>query len=153
MVWKRFYSIRFYKCMARNYCKLQMKNKKIIPLLSLLIVFVCGLKFWADNSSSDLDPEIELAFDFSIALQYNYPEAYNLIDPNLKPQLDQWMSTHQSRECKHPYDVSLIGTGTNQGNKITLGCYGNNGWISFEVDDIVIKDMKVTDWGEIKEED
>lgn len=135
------------------------KNMRILLLLLIVAMLACGLKFWTNNlpkvgddSPSGLDPEIELAFTFSIALQYNDPKAYNIIEPSLKPRLDNWMSTHQSKECNHPYDVSLIGTGTNQGRKATLGCYGSNGWISFEIDDIVIKDMKVVDWGEVRED-
>jgi hypothetical protein len=104
-----------------------------------------------DDSISGLDPEIELTFAFSVALQNNDPEAYNLIGPSLKPRLDKWMSTHPSNECNHPYDVFLIGTGTNQGKKTIFGCPGYDTWISFEVDDIVIKDMKVIDWGEVRE--
>lgn len=136
------------------------KNMAILLLLLIVAVLVCGLKAWANNLPivggdlpTSLDPEIELAFTFSIALQYNDPDAYHMIDSNLEPQLDKWMSSHQSKECKDPYDVSLIGTGTNQGKKAILGCYGNNGWISFEIDDIVIKDMKVIDWGEVREGD
>lgn len=134
------------------------KNMRILLSLLIVVILALGLKFWINSlqvvsgdSSSGLDPEIELAFDFSIALQYNDPEVYNLIDPSLKPRLDKWMSTHSSNECIHPYDVFLIGTGTNQGRKTIFGCAGSSTWISFEVDDIVIKDLKVIDWGEVRE--
>ena len=136
------------------------KSLRILLFLLIVVALACGLRFWANNSpvvgddsSSGLDPEIEVAFAFSVALQYNDPEAYNIINTSLKPRLDDWMSTHQSKKCNHPYDVTLIGTGTNQGRKAILGCYGFNGWVSFEVDDIVIEDLKVIDWGEVREED
>lgn len=136
------------------------KNIKILLLLLIVAILALGLKFWmnispirVDDSSSGLDPEIELAFDFAFALQYNDPDAYNLIDPSLKPRLDKWMSNHPSNECDGEYDVTLIGTGTNQGRKTIFGCPGYETWISFEVDDIVIKDMKVIDWGDVREGD
>jgi hypothetical protein len=139
-----------------------MKKKvSILLLIILVVVLAFGLKLWADNSliagneysGPTLDPAFELAFAFSDALRFHYPTAYDMIDPNLKPRLDEWMDTHQIKECEHPDDVTQISTGTNQGKKITFGCYGYNGWLTFEVDDIVIKDLKVIDWGEVREGD
>jgi hypothetical protein len=138
-----------------------MKNTtKIFLILSIVAVFACGLALWARNSPivgdyytiHDRDTEIDLAFAFATALRVNHPAAYDMTNPSLKPRIDEWMNTHQSHKCMHPADVFLISTGTNRGNMTVFGCYGYNGWISFEVDDIVIKDMKVIDWGDVKEE-
>lgn len=136
-----------------------MKNRtKIILLLLLIVVFTWGLKFWTNNSpkvggdsSSGLDPEIELAFDFAFSLQMNHPDAYDMIAPNLKPRLDQWMISHKSQACIGEMISSLIWDGTNLGKKITLDCFTQTSYLSFEVDDIVIRDLKVTDWGEVRE--
>ncbi|MCC7188209.1 MAG: hypothetical protein IT312_05655 [Anaerolineales bacterium] len=136
-----------------------MKNRtKIILLLLSVVVFACGLKFWADNlptvgdnSSSGLDPEIELAFDFAFALQMNDPRAYEIIAPNLKPRLDQWMNSHKSQVCVGEMISSIIWDGTNLGKKITLDCFTEISYLSFEVDDIVITDLKVTNWGAVRE--
>jgi hypothetical protein len=59
------------------------KNTKILLLVFFVIMFVCGLIFWADDlpigadghSSSTLDPEIDLAFTYASALQMNDPDA------------------------------------------------------------------------------
>ena len=136
------------------------KGTKIVLLLLLAVVFTCGLGIWAENSPVvydyryiyDRDTEYDLAFAFATALRINHPAAYDMIDPTQKPRLDKWMSSHQSKECEHIPEVFLVGIGTKQGSKSVLSCFGSNGWILFNVDNIVIKDMKVIDWGEVTEE-
>ena len=137
------------------------KNTKILLLVFFVIVLAYGLIFWADNSpiggdgqsSLPSDPEIGLAFDFAFALQMNDPDAYDMIDPNLKLRLDEWMNSHKSQECIGEDTYSVISAGTNLGKKIKFGCFTKTSRLSFEVDDIVIKDLKVIDWGEVREED
>ncbi len=136
------------------------KNTKILLLVFFVIVFVCGLIFWADNSpigadeysSSTRGPEVELAFDFASSLYTNHPDAYDMIAPNLKPRLDEWMNSHKSQTCIGEVISSFIRDGTNLGKKITFSCFTETSSLSFEVDDIVIKDLKVIDWGEVTEE-
>ncbi len=89
---------------------------------------------------------------FATALRINHPAAYDMIDPTLKPRLDEWMNTHQSKKCKHIPYFFMGGTGTKQGSRTDLSCFGYNGRIDFDVDNIVIKDMKVIDWGEVTED-
>ncbi len=135
------------------------KNTRILLLVILAVVFALGAKLWADKStiggdeysSPPIDPAIELAFDFAHALQRNDLRAYDMIDPNLKPRLDEWMNSHKSRECVRDVDYSLISAGTNSGKMIIFGCFTETFYLDFEVDDIVIKDLKVIDWGEVRE--
>ena len=137
------------------------KNTRILLLVFLVVVFAYGLKLWADNSPiggdeysyATRDSEIALAFDFASSLYTNHPDAYEMIDPNLKPRLDEWMNSHKSQACIGEVTSSFIRDGTNLGKKITFSCFTETSYLSFEVDDIVIKDLKVIDWGEVTEED
>lgn len=136
------------------------KNTKILLLFFFVIVLVYGLIFWADNSpiggdrqsSPPPDPKVQLAYGFAFSLFTNDPDAYEMIDPNLKPRLDEWMNSHKSQKCVGEITYSVIRAGTNVGDKITFGCFTGTSSLDFEVDDIVIKDLKVIDWGEIREE-
>jgi hypothetical protein len=138
-----------------------MKNSvKILLVLLLVVVFACGLGIWAAYSPVAYDyrtmynpvDEYQLVFAFATALRINHPAAYDMIDPTLKPRLDEWMNTHQSKKCaSEPYYFN-IEPGTKQGSKSVLDCAGYNRGIRFEVDNIVIKDMKVVDWDEVTEE-
>ena len=137
------------------------KNTKTLLLVLFVIVFAIGLRIWADNSpiggdgqsSSPPDPKIQLAFSFAFALYKNDLDAYEMIDPNLKPRLDEWMNSHKSQKCICEITYSWIRAGTNLGDKITFGCFNGTSHLDFEVDDIVIKDLKVIDWGEVRETD
>jgi hypothetical protein len=136
------------------------KNTKILLLVFFVIVFAIGLIFWADHSpigddgqsSPPPDPKVHLAFDFAASLFTNDPDAYEMIDPNLKPRLDEWMNSHKRQKCVGEIISSSIRAGTNLGDKITFSCFTKTSRLDFEVDDIVIKDLKVIDWGEVREE-
>lgn len=137
------------------------KSTKILLLLLFGVAIACGLNIWADTSPAVFDYRVirdretrdDLLAAFATALRINHPAAYDMIDPALKPRLDEWMRTHQSRKCKNIPYIFMNGTGTNQGSKVVLGCFGYNEVINFEVDNIVIDDMKVVDWGEVIETD
>jgi hypothetical protein len=148
--------------MAKGKRVAEMKrNTKILLLVFFVIMFVCGLIFWADNSpiggdgysSSTRDPKVQLAYGFAFSLFTNDSDAYEMIDPNLKPRLDEWMNSYKSQKCVGEITYSFITAGTNLGDKITFGCFNGRSSLSFEVDDIVIKDLKVVDWGEVRETD
>jgi hypothetical protein len=94
----------------------------------------------------------DLAIAFAVSLRNNDPAAYDMIDPILKPRLDNWMNVHRGKKCTNWADTVLGGKGTKQGYMVILDCFGENKWLSFTVDNIVIKDMKVIDWGEVREE-
>ncbi len=135
------------------------RSIKIVSLLLLVVVFACGLGIWAETSPVAYDyrtmhnpvTEDDLVFAFATALRINHPAAYDMIDPSLKPRLDEWMNSHQSKKCEDTPDYFNIEPGTKQGSKSVLNCFGYNGWINFEVDNIIIKDMQVIDWGEVTE--
>ena len=137
------------------------KNTKILLLVLFVIVFAIGLRIWADNSpiggdgqsSPPPDPKVQLAYGFAFSLFTNDPDAYDMIDPNLRARLDEWMNSHQSQKCVGEITYSVISAGTNLGDKITFGCSNGRSHLDFEVDDIVIQDMKVIDWGEVRERD
>lgn len=136
----------------------------LLLLLLCVVVFAFGLSIWAAFSPAvsdyelihnrDIDngdPQGNLLFAFATALRINHPEAYDMIDPSAKPRLDEWMNTHEIQRCKNiPYNEE-IESGTETGSKVTLSCYGYDGPMSFVVDNIVIIDMKVIDWGEVRE--
>ena len=133
---------------------------KIVLLLVLVLVFVCGLGFWTEFSPVGYDyqwiykrntDEDHLVFAFATALRINHPAAYDMIDPSLKPRLDEWMNTHQSKKCEDVPYYSSIEPGTRRGTKVVSECLGNNEWLNFSVDNIVVKDMKVMDWGKVTE--
>jgi hypothetical protein len=132
--------------------------KKVVLLLLLVVIFVCGFGIWAEYSPVafdyrqiyDRDTEQDLAGAFATALRINHPAAYDMIDLDLKPRLDEWMDTHQSMRCKDRPEVFLVGVG--QGRVTVLSCLGYDGPRHFEVDSIIIKDMRVVDWGEVIDE-
>lgn len=135
------------------------KSKKILLLSLLFVVFAFGVRVWIEYSPIVFDYRVihnrdtvnDLTAAFSTALRINHSAAYDMIDPTLKPRLDEWMNSHQSKKCKNIPYFFMIGTGTKQGRKSVLSCFGHNGRIDFEVDNIVIEDMKVVDWGEVRE--
>jgi hypothetical protein len=138
-----------------------MKLKKILPILILvMLVSICGLYVWAYDSPQVQDffiihrrgTDYDLAFAFAVSLRNNDPAAYEMIDPSLKPRLDDWMHAHLGKKCTRFADTVIGGNGTIQGYQVILDCFGENKWLSFDVDNIVIKDMKVIDWGVVKEE-
>jgi hypothetical protein len=96
--------------------------------------------------------EVELAFAFAVSLRNNDSAAYEMIDPSLEPRLDDWMNVHRGQKCTNWADTVLLGKGTTQGYRVVLDCFGENKWLNFKVDDIVIMDMRVVDWGEVREE-
>ncbi|HET6595368.1 MAG TPA: hypothetical protein VFG81_07080 [Anaerolineales bacterium] len=137
-----------------------MNIKKGLPILLLVVlVLICGLVSWARNSPLAQDyflihrreTEYDLAFAFAVSLRNNDPAAYEMVDPTLKPRLDDWMNTHRGKKCTNWADTVFLGAGTTQGYQVILDCFGENNWLSFKVDNIVIKDMMVIDWGEVKE--
>ena len=137
-------------------------NKKIVLLFTLTILVVCGLLLWTKYSPTAAEyrwrayareTELDLAAAFATALRTNHPAAYDWIDPNLKPRLDEWMNTHQSKECTREPDVFLVKQDKNGDYDTNFGCFRSNGPIRMEIDNIVIEDMKVVDWGEVREED
>jgi hypothetical protein len=144
-----------------------MKNNvKITIIASLVTLFACALMIWVDTSQAvadykwihSRDTEDELVSAFVTALRINHPEAYEMIDPSLKPRLDEWMNTHRARKCARKPYVFLSGNATHAngeklGWEVVFGCAGENyADVSFKVDRIFIKDMKVIDWGDVREE-
>ncbi len=74
-----------------------------------------------------------------------------MIDPNLIPRLDEWMNSHESKNCIIAADYGFVSDGSNIGKMIRFGCSIETSYLSFEVDDIVIRDLKVIDWGIVRE--
>jgi len=145
-----------------------MKSRtKFILAIFLVIIFACAMMIWIDTSPAvadykwihSRDTEGELVAAFVTALRINHPEAYEMIDPSLKPRLDEWMNTHRARKCADKPYIFLSGNATRAngeklGWEVVFGCAGENYYadVSFNVDRIFIKDMKVIDWGEVREE-
>jgi len=136
------------------------KIVKLLVILLFVVVFICSLIIWAGNSPivddyrwiHKRDTELGLVAAFSTALRVNHPIAYDMIDPALEPRLDEWMGVHQSKKCIYQADYFSIWSGTKDGKRVSFGCAGeNNRWFTFEVDNIIVKNMKVIDWGEVVE--
>ncbi len=139
----------------------QMKIGKKFLLL-LLVVIAYTLYIWVSYSLAAEkfrwqvyapETESDLASAFAYALSINQPVAYSWIDPKLKPRLDTWMDTHQSKTCTDEYDWFFDRLDENGNYDISFGCYSENGHLSMDIDNIVIEDMKVIDWGEVREGD
>jgi len=119
---------------------------------------------WADTSQAvadykwihSRDTEGELVTAFVTALRINHPAAYEMIDPSLKPRLDEWMNTHPPRKCASEPYIFLSGdltraNGEKLGWSVVFGCEGERyGDVSFKIDGIFIKDMKAINWGEVR---
>jgi hypothetical protein len=144
-----------------------MKKKSLLLIILGALVLVCCLLPWALNWLSNspsaneywlihrrdrYDTEISLAFAFSTALRINHPAAYDMIDPSLKPRLDAWMNVHQVRRCTEWANFPSSGSGSKEGYITYFSCPVDNHYLDFDVDNIVIEDMKVIDWGEVIEE-
>jgi hypothetical protein len=105
------------------------KSTKILLLLLFGVVFAYGLRIWAETSPAVFDYRVirnretrdDLLAAFATALRINHPAAYDMIDPALKPRLDEWMNTHQSKKCKNIPYFFMNGTGTKQGSRVVLG--------------------------------
>ncbi len=131
-----------------------MKKKiTILLILFLVVTFACSLHLWIQTSPwvydramlTRRDTVSHLVMAFVTALRINDPAAYEMIDPSLKPRLDVWMNTHQSQKCLSEADWFFVSDGTQLGKKITFGCYIKDNHLTYEVDNIVVKDMKVID--------
>lgn len=141
-----------------------MKKKiRILSLLATVILFTCLLFVWLNYSPTmvvyrlihDRSTEIKLAYAFTVALSTNHPDAYDMVDPNLKSQLDQWMSTHQKKKCVNLPELFLAGSETTGLYNVYFECNdaGSGDRISLEIVKLIIRDMKVIGWGYIREED
>jgi len=138
-----------------------MKNStRIFLILFTVLLFAYGLNLWIQTSPwvydykliQNRDTELELVMAFATALRINHPAAYDMIDPNLKPRLDEWMNSHQRKKCVQEAVYFFVSDGSKEGKKIEFGCTTEISGLSYEIDNIVIKDMKVIDWGEVTEE-
>jgi hypothetical protein len=148
--------------MAKDFAMTET-SKNIVRILIILVfisVFACGLMVWAQTSPlvddyrwiHNRDTEFAVVDAFATALRINHPAAYDMIDPSLKPRLDEWMEEHQSRKCIYQADYFSGWPGTIEGHKTTFGCVGENGRpFTFNVDNIIVKNMKVVDWGDVVE--
>ncbi len=140
-----------------------MTMKKLITIfiiLFLVVVFACGLHLWIQTSPWLDDQEMlnsretisDLAMAFATALRINDPAAYEMIDPSLKTRLDAWMNTHQSQRCDSQADSFFVRSRP-LGTNITFSCSIKDNYLVFEVDNILVMDMKVIDWGKVTDED
>lgn len=116
---------------------------------------------WSLNSPSvddfyylyNRNTESDLAVAFAVALRTNHPAAYEMIDSNLDSRLGNWMKTHNPQRCARKAHNVLSGSGSTRGLVVFFDCFSEDmKWYSLTIDDITIEDMKVIDWGEIKEE-
>ena len=132
------------------------KNTKLILLLLFFFMFASSLSIVAEYSPTAFDYRLihnrdtndDVLFAFATALRINHTAAYDMIDPGLKPRLDEWMETHQIQRCKSVPHVTLIWPASKHGKKVEIVCYGRDEIIDFVVDNIVVTDGEVVLWGE-----
>jgi hypothetical protein len=139
-----------------------MKRKifKVTILLGILLILFCGVYLWAGSSPLVYDYqnlyrrelEGDLLLAFTIALRRNHPTAYDMTDPSQHNRLDDWMNTHKPRICSRLPHVVLSGRGSRIGYTMLFDCYSRDGWYEFTIDNVVIENMRIMDWGEVQEE-
>jgi len=145
-----------------------MRNRtKIALVVFVIIVLACSLTLLAYKSPavdnyrwiSNRDTEDELVPAFVTALRINHPAIYEMIDQSLKPRVDEWMNTHQAKKCiDEPY-IFLSGNATRAngiklGWSVVFGCRSESYTdLTFKVNGIVVKDLKVVEWKEVIEEE
>ncbi|MCL4871429.1 MAG: hypothetical protein KJ063_20915 [Anaerolineae bacterium] len=104
-----------------------------------------------------MDTNFEIAYAFTTALRINHSAAYDLTAPELWPKVDEWMGKHHHRSCMTPYiygGTSGNGAKSNQQSiKVSCTLTPNNGYGTYilEVNDIILINQLVVDWGEIIE--
>lgn len=136
------------------------KRRYLILLFIGLPLLLGGMFTWAAYSQlvivddpyllSRRDSETQMAIAFTTALRTNHPAAYDMSDEQLTPRLDEWMNTHQPPRCTRR--TFLLAGGTPD-DMVFYNCStADKKSYSLKVFDIQIEDMKVVDWGEVKEE-
>jgi hypothetical protein len=134
------------------------KKRKSILLIIGCLVLICSASIWALSSQAaddffllrDRSSESDLAIAFTIALRMNHPIAYDMIDIDLTPRVDEWMQSHQPPRCVRR--INLLSGGV-EGIAVYYSCNtADNRWYTLDIQDIIIEDMKVAEWGEVSEE-
>jgi hypothetical protein len=136
------------------------KIRVILIILGALGLLACVVLVWALNSPEVGDyywmrkrgTDIDLAFAFAIALRRNDPAAYEMIDPSLRPRLDEWMNTHQGWKCINKPHTTLIGNIPNEGFHVAFGCSSDSRADVIFIRKILIENMRVVGWGEVIED-
>lgn len=143
-----------------------MAKIQIEPLITTcIIILLGGLLIWAVNSPLIQDyyimyytrekSEGAFALAFTVALRRNHPAAYQMAVPEQHPRLDKWMKTHKPQYCLRKAYLMLGGSGTVEGNQVVYACTNANPAIydyALTIDNILIENNLITDWGPIKEE-
>ncbi|MCB9421931.1 MAG: hypothetical protein H6667_19180 [Ardenticatenaceae bacterium] len=143
-----------------------LRKRNLIVFTLVVLSLLCGAVTWVLDSPTiddffflhDRDTESGLAGAFTLALKLNHPSAYEMINVDLTPRLDEWMNTHTPVKCIRGLHEAWASAGRNQGLKVRYGCFIQNNnaevWYWIKVDDIIIdsETMKITDWGEVTSE-
>ncbi len=139
--------------------------RKVALITICTVTLLGGISIWAVNSPLVEDyyliyytrekSEGAFVLAFTIALRRNHPAVYQMAVPDQHPRLDQWMKTHQPQFCKRKAYLMLGGGGTVEGNQVVYACTNANPDIydyALTIDNIIIENNLITDWGPIKEE-
>jgi len=129
-------------------------------LLGILLILFCGVYLWAGTSPLVYDyrnlyrreQEGDLLLAFTTALRRNHPAAYDMTDPSQHNRLDEWMNTHKPQTCSRIPYVEIVGRGSQTGYKMLTGCRIRGVWYTSTIDNVVIENMQIMDWGEVQEE-
>jgi hypothetical protein len=136
-----------------------MNRKRVLILILFSLAFYLLVAVLLDSLSEEYfisdalyrrDSPSNVAYAFFTALRLNHEVAYEVTAPELWPRVDEWMETHQVRECEWwGLTGEYSGVGVSDGEYDTYGIFFMCNYF-FEVDDIKVKDGLVVDWGEVE---
>jgi hypothetical protein len=135
-------------------------TRKLIPIL-LVFSFAFYLLFivlpktlseehFASRFLYTRDSESDVAIAFLYALRLNHEVAYEVTAPELWPRVDAWMATHRVRECDWwglTAEHTLAGASYGEYWRYDALFFCN---YRLAVNDIIVKDGVVVDWGEVR---
>jgi hypothetical protein len=137
---------------------------KVVAILVILgIILACGFLYvvfatppWVtDFLTIQLRhrSEDDFAEAFAVALRSNDRVAYEMVDPALHPRLDEWMHSHHPWYCNRSHDFFMSAPNSDGTYRVVFDCWTDQGGRGIEIDDIVIQDMRILDWGEVTEDE
>lgn len=132
----------------------------LLGLSVMTISYILVITAYSPSRKSELSPEqlaFDAAYDFATALRLNDQAAYEMADPALHSQIDEWIITHETQSCSRDNPVGFPGGGDIEtGYDIYFDCVILGGIYLFRVEDIIVdaheNGFLIIDWGCVREE-
>lgn len=100
----------------------------------------------------------EVATAFVMGLRLNDPSVYEIVDPQLWPEIDEWMQNHQVQTCLISETGGNMGIGGYTTKfSVTFSCYVSRGELyRLRIEGILVEEYEprkrhVIGWGEVIE--